>query len=200
MILRPIFTDDFNRADGTVGSNYTDILGNGLPDIVSNKTGIATGANKTCRVTGTTPIKWNQRVRVDQISNPGDGNIHLWVRTTGTSGGGNLCGYHLQWNAYFQGIWLEVFTNNSSTTLISAFSSLALSNGDTLGLQAYESEISVWKNDVKQSSYVVTDTTYPRTIGSWGFGVELWYAPANYIDNLVCYDIYTGDFMTMFGM
>lgn len=206
MILRPIFTDNFNRADGTVGSNYTDINGWGLPDISGNKvTDVSlSGTDKWCRVNSTTPLKWNQKIRIDQTSNPGDGNIYLWVRCTGTNAGGDLCGYLLQWNAFFSGIWLRVFTNGTGTTLISAFSSLALSAGDTIGLQAYESEISVWKNDVKQSSYVVTDTTYPRTIGNWGFGVNYYPGYAgntpNYVDNLVCYDIYTGDFTTMFRM
>lgn len=198
MILRPIFTDNFNRADGTVGSNYTDNYGNGLPDIVSNKVD-GTGSVKECRVTGTTPLNWNQAIQVTQAtSSPTDSNIILWLRTSGTNGGGNLNGWYFQWNAFFQGYFIQPFTNSSGGTYIAdPWVSLTLGINDTVRFQAYETYLSVWKNGTLSATY--TSSTYATTVGSWGFGIGPYGGAGNCsLDDLICYDIYTGDMLQMF--
>lgn len=141
-------TDNFNRADGPIGSNWTGAI-HGFQIVSNATTGDTNGANNL--------VFWNadtfnadqkSEVTVTAIGN-GQGPA---VRCNATGGGNGYIVY-----AAGTVIQLYEFTNGTATLVHDYSSSIAA--GDVLRIEAEGTTIRVYKNNV-QVGTDITDSTH----------------------------------------
>jgi hypothetical protein len=178
------FSDNFNRSNGSIGSNYTDVAGGGLPTITSNQVSGPSGVDYHALVNAASPAGPDHKVEITHISNPGDGSIFLWNRLTAS--GTSRTGYMVQFLFWGTNCLLYRVNANALTLLTSV--TFSASANDTLGLRSVGTSIDCLKNG--SSILNTTDSNITGT-GSYGFGVGLWYTPMCVVDDLVCTDIVT---------
>jgi hypothetical protein len=163
-----LFSDDFNRADGSIGSNYQICSGStNLFTIVSNTITTPTNTQFNCVSTGSILFPDDQEVQVTftSVTSTGFDFCGPGVRINPT----NATGYILRMDAFnSNGRGLHRINGTSLTQL---GGNLAHAAGQTWSLRARGNRISVYRDGILVLA--VTDNTY--TSGQAGF----YYDPQN---------------------
>ena len=177
--MSTLFSDNFNRADGAVGSNWSIVSGSwtvntnqlrlsgaGTPDIIHTTTS-AHAAVADCRASVTRTYAGT------------DFNSGPVVRGSGTSG--SYTCYYLDCADSFYGLYRRVA--NADTELVTYAPTTA--NLDVIGLQAVTVgatvELSMWLNGVQVGSTYV-DNSGSRITASGRCGILNWF------NNITSYD------------
>lgn len=163
-------TDDFNRTDGALGSNWTTYVGSGCT-IVSNAvrangTGASHGsywsadsfgADQFCEVTLTS----------DLIQSLSQNYLSLAVRASGSGGTRNLYQFTVTNDHYY----VSKVVNGTGTDIVDAAGTFA--SGDVIRIEVTGTStttIKAFKNGTQVGSDV-TDSSSPHTSGAPGFEI-----------------------------
>ena len=150
-----LFSDDFNRANGSIGSNYQVASGSAIMQIISNQvyTTLTDSLQVNCVSTGSILFPADQESQITvAVSNNSD-IIGPAVRVNPTNG---TC-YAIFLDTNIAGNRRIIRINgNTSTTIGSAI--LSAVSGDIWSLRAIGNRISAYRNGVLMDS--VTDNTY----------------------------------------
>lgn len=137
-------TDDFNRANGSLGSNWDFIFGDQQAEIVSNRVRSVTGTS-TPRYIGAQPATADYSVQL--------------LFPAGSDGGGPLLrgftGTQLYYFLYLNGTVLELYKRNINFTLIGSYAG-PVSTPCTLKIEAIGTTIKGYVDGVQRIS--VTDS------------------------------------------
>jgi hypothetical protein len=193
MVFANVFIDDFNRADGTIGSNYDTAAGfNSLA--VSSNTVRADGLNALSLNSIKSSVKTfsaNQEAQVTYTAfNPTYfDSAGPAVRVTPESGSG----YVLHIDRLDDGARRLCRVTGSVRTTIGTVNLPAVA-GDTFKLTASGSRLLVYKNEILIDS--VTDATYPT--GQPGLYYNRGNSNTTRMDNFIAADIPTTNAKTLF--
>jgi hypothetical protein len=155
-------TDDFNRANGALGANWTTASGYSAPTVASNQCagGFGSGA------------WWN----ADAFNASGDqyaqctaqsaaGEMILIVRASGTRF------YSLYWAIGGSGSLVIVRSDaNGNTTFLNNMGNVGTANGDTMRLEASGSTFTAKDNGVTKGT--ASDSTYTGGVPGVGGGLD----------------------------
>lgn len=161
--MATVFSDDFNRADGSLGANWT--VDEGAMTITSNEVVGGTGVN-FARATGASPSSADYKVETERRST--SGNLNVFARSTDLN---NLYLYQQQFNSILNlykrvsGTWTQLGSNVTGSTR---------SIGDTVKIEVSGTTIKGFLNGVEQhsqtdSSITATGTGGVRNTGSNSF-------------------------------
>lgn len=172
------FTDNFTRSNGDIGSNYTDIEGNGRPVVASNEVTGDYAGMRAAKYSAASPGSASQKVELTFRSGT-DGAHYVWARQTGTAGGGDLKGYRLWDHRWFATYRLQKCNNNTYSDVIGQ-TAWTISAGDSFGLMVFGTTLAVLKNGAVVTS--IDDSAHTAT-GNMGLAFDLWYTPTPYADD-----------------
>ncbi len=162
--------DDFNRANGAIGGNYTIPTGVGSMNVSSN-TAVAAAANAIA-IRNTLSYQAVE-VYATLSTKPADGNVALlFWRTVQVGAATTIDGYILRITAVAGAgndtIMVQSMTNGVPTT-IGATITQEISAGDVLGIRMIGSSIEVFRNGTSLGTR--SDSTYTAT-GQIGIGLS----------------------------
>jgi hypothetical protein len=169
--------DDFNRADGAIGADWTNQTGPGF--VVSSNSCVPSGGvtvHLAHWATGTNTFDDNQSAEA-QLSLGSAAYVGVSVRMTGT--GATTSGYYLAYGPGGFGFVLRRMDNFADTDLDSD-TSVVLANGDSMKLEVSGTSLIGTHNGV--TKVTATDATYASgQPGIYGFeiapgGIDIWIA------------------------
>lgn len=146
-------TDNFNRSDGALGSNWTRTVNNsGVAEIYSNRFRLTSGGYQAYVYTGGTALGANQAVEA-KVYFPGSGGVALLARASGTDG--NSYGLYLP----YTGAWeIDILDASGTPTAQLASGTVSIVAGAVLKLVANGTTLTAYYNGVELAS--VTDSTH----------------------------------------
>lgn len=157
-----IFTDDFNRADGALGSNWAQAGTWPMPGITSNQVKGADAGSQFARYIGANLNAAQQSsVTITDVSN----SVAPCVRIQDDSNSG-YCAKQINVLSYFVIIKIQ---DGEESVLGLVWDTVE--NGAVIGIKASGSTITATKNGVDYTSYAVVDATYgDGDTGIWCWG------------------------------
>ncbi len=157
-------TDDFNRADGGLGANWTSSkFVSNPPQIASNKAvgGFVAGGISSAIYTGSSFT--NDQYSKAVVATIGAGDISVWVRAT--SPGNSVDGYYAEFTS---GVHVQIF--KTSSQLISSVVALGtLVATDVVELRVSGTTLSAYLN----GALLVQCTDSDHASGSPGFELDI---------------------------
>lgn len=176
------FSDNFNRADGGIGANYSDMYGNGLPNVASNEVTMSATVWQIVRVNSVVPATANQQVELEYRSGT-DGALYVCSRLNGING--TLAGYYAEYHAFFNTISIYKMTAAAFGSALASYS-VTLSAGQTFGIRVVGSTLYMLMNGAPVGS-PVSDSSYSAA-GDWGLGITHYTTPYPKGDNFLAQD------------
>lgn len=143
-----LFSDNFNRSNGPIGSNYTDMAG--TTNIVSNQCVCSTSPYSFFTWTGSPSA--DQYIEISSVTVPTSPQFTALMLRLDLAGGGDW--YHLGWDD--NGASIHRYDDAANTQLGATFS--APSAGQTVRFQVVGSTIAVYYDDALITTR--TDATY----------------------------------------
>ena len=184
MVAANVFIDDFNRADGSVGSNYQAVSGSSLFQIISNqvRVNITDRAQLNCVSTGSVIFNANHESQVTFGAVVGSDLASPAVRIDPTNG----TGYIIFLDTFAaSGRRISTLAQNVRTSIGNV--NLSATAGDIWKLQANGNVITAYRNGVVVDS--VTNNTY--TSGQPGLFYSRGNVGGTRMDNFIAADIPT---------
>ena len=178
-------TDNFNRSNGGLGSNWTVAAGyDGTLQIASNQVRTATGTYGES-LYSITAVGGAQYSQVQHVSGLSGGVINLDVRARQYSSASTADMYRGQLLG-LNGLWRILRLDNGTETVLNS-GSLTSSNGDTFYFQANGSTLTLKRNGTTLGT--ATDGTY----GSGDGGLGIYNDVSLLVDNWRGGDVNSGD-------
>jgi hypothetical protein len=160
--------DDFNRADGVLGSNWQNAFaGSGNERIASSRLSSLSGASTPAWIGTTPPADGDTYIEVPVLPVAGN-KVILDIRVQNVSSGTTWNGYQVTIIPSTKAWTLARVTNAASTTIASG-TAAAFAAGDAIGIRANGSILEVWVRNSGTWSFLgsALDSTYstPGPIG-----------------------------------
>lgn len=161
----PTTLDDFNRADGALGANWSDNPFGGAPDaswaIITNRIGITSGTNikswYNVATYGPNCYVWAELPATPAST---DSELDIYARIgSPSSGSATGYGYGLAWASYLGGIFQYYRADPGSETVLGGDETATMTAGDAFGLRIVGSSLQAWK----RTSGVWATVGSPRT-------------------------------------
>lgn len=151
-------SDDFNRSDGALGSNWGQVGAWSMPTISSNVIRGLSGDNNMARW-AVDNFKADQKATIKLSTAANGGEVCVRMQTTQS-------GYCVKYQSSTE-LRITKFTSGTEETLGTVSSSL--STGDTMSISAVGSTLTAWKNETPLTP-TVTDSSY----STGNPGVYIW--------------------------
>ena len=177
------FTDDFNRADGAMGSNWTTAPTFGAMQVFSNQAR-ADAAGRCVAHVAASAVTFadDQQITATFTTVALNDRVGLAVRVNPTTGGG----YYFFVDTAARG--LSYYDGSTYTDLTTVPERFTASSGDVFRLRAVGTTIEVIKN----GSTIVTKTDSSATSGQPAITYQFDNTRASRIDNVTAEDVSSG--------